>query len=320
MAVDLKILDVSYAQAMIDYEKVAKEVDGVIIRCGRTLWGNFQPGEDSCWEKHYNGFKSAGVPVGAYYYGTAKNASQAKREAEECIKILKGKKLELPVFYDVEEQNTQGNLGRAALTEVVRTFCDTMEDAGYFCGFYTMLSWAQSKLDYKSLATAYSAWIAWTAGDPRTKLSPKPPAHQYTWNAKVNGISSGVDMSHFYTDYKSIITSKGFNGYTKPSKPVIDTKPEKPEEETKPSTPVETPSTPVPPVEPEKPTFQPYTVKVTIKNLRIRKGPGTNYASAGFIAPAIYTIVEEKNGQGASKWGKLKSGAGWISLDYVTKC
>lgn len=311
MAVDLKILDVSYAQAVIDYAKVAKEVDGVIIRCGRTLWGNFQPGEDSCWEKHYNGFKNAGVPVGAYYYGTAKNASQAKREAEECIKILKGKKLELPVFYDVEEQNTQGNLSKAVLTEVVRTFCDTMEDAGYFCGFYTMLSWAQSKLDYKSLATAYVAWIAWTAGDPRTKLNPKPPAHQYTWTAKVNGISSGVDMSHFYTDYKSIITSKGFNGYTKPSKPVIDTEPEKPEEK---------PSTPTTPVEPEEPTFQPYTVKVTIKNLRIRKGPGTNYASAGFIAPAIYTIVEEKDGLGASKWGRLKSGAGWISLDYVKKC
>lgn len=311
MAVDLKILDVSYAQAVIDYAKVAKEVDGVIIRCGRTLWGNFQPGEDSCWEKHYNGFKNAGVPVGAYYYGTAKNASQAKREAEECIKILKGKKLELPVFYDVEEQNTQGNLSKAVLTEVVRTFCDTMEDAGYFCGFYTMLSWAQSKLDYKSLATAYVAWIAWTAGDPRTKLNPKPPAHQYTWTAKVNGISSGVDMSHFYTDYKRIITSKGFNGYTKPSKPVIDTKPEKPEEK---------PSTPTTPVEPEEPTFQPYTVKIIIKNLRIRKGPGTNYASTGFIAPAIYTIVEERDGLGASKWGRLKSGAGWISLDYVTKC
>lgn len=311
MAVNLKILDVSYAQAVIDYAKVAKEVDGVIIRCGRTLWGNFQPGEDSCWEKHYNGFKNAGVPVGAYYYGTAKNASQAKREAEECIKILKGKKLELPVFYDVEEQNTQGNLSKAVLTEVVRTFCDTMEDAGYFCGFYTMLSWAQSKLDYKSLATAYVAWIAWTAGDPRTKLNPKPPAHQYTWTAKVNGISSGVDMSHFYTDYKSIITSKGFNGYTKPSKPVIDTKPEKPEEK---------PSIPTTPVEPEEPTFQPYTVKITIKNLRIRKGPGTNYASTGFITPAIYTIVEEEDGLGASKWGRLKSGAGWISLDYVTKC
>ena len=312
MAVDLKILDVSYAQAVIDYEKVAKEIDGVIIRCGRTLWGNFQPGEDSCWEKHYNGFKSAGVPVGAYYYGTAKNATQAKREAEECIKILKGKKLELPVYYDVEEINTQGNLGKAALTEVVTTFCDTMEDAGYFCGFYTMLSWAQTKLDYKTLGTKYSAWIAWTAGDPRTKLTPKPAAHQYTWTAKVNGISSGVDMSHFYTDYKAIITSKGFNGYEKPT-PV---EPSKPVEEDKPEEKPVTPSEP----EKEEDSFRPYTVKVTIKNLRIRKGPGTNYASAGYIAPAIYTIVEEKTGTGATKWGKLKSGAGWISLDYVKKC
>lgn len=65
--------------------------------------------------------------------------------------------------------------------------------------------------------------------------------------------------------------------------------------------------------------FIPYTVRVTIKDLRIRKGPGTNYASSGFISPAVYTIVEESDGKGATKWGKLKSGAGWISLDYVEK-
>ena len=33
----------------------------------------------------------------------------------------------------------------------------------------------------------------------------------------------------------------------------------------------------------------------------------------------IYTIVAESKGQGATKWGKLKSGAGWISLDYCIK-
>ena len=70
----------------------------------------------------------------------------------------------------------------------------------------------------------------------------------------------------------------------------------------------------------EKPVaFVPYTVRVKIKDLRIRKGPGTGYAAAGFIAPAVYTIVEEADGPGATRWGKLKSGAGWISLDYVKK-
>lgn len=65
--------------------------------------------------------------------------------------------------------------------------------------------------------------------------------------------------------------------------------------------------------------FVPYTVQVTISDLRIRKGPGTNYAANGYTGKGVFTIVAESAGQGASKWGKLKSGAGWISLDYAKK-
>lgn len=62
-------------------------------------------------------------------------------------------------------------------------------------------------------------------------------------------------------------------------------------------------------------------VKVDISNLNIRKGPGTNYAKTGkFTGKGIFTIVEESAGKGSkSGWGKLKSGSGWISLDYTTK-
>ena len=62
-------------------------------------------------------------------------------------------------------------------------------------------------------------------------------------------------------------------------------------------------------------TVKPYLV--TVSDLYIRKGPGTNYGKNGFIAPGVYTIVAESAGAGATKWGKLKSGAGWISLDYA---
>ena len=63
-----------------------------------------------------------------------------------------------------------------------------------------------------------------------------------------------------------------------------------------------------------------YLVKVTTPVLNIRKGAGTNFATAGSVKKGeVYTIVAESAGQGASKWGKLKSGAGWISLDYVQK-
>lgn len=63
----------------------------------------------------------------------------------------------------------------------------------------------------------------------------------------------------------------------------------------------------------------PYKVKVSINNLRIRRGPGINYNTNGLCRVGIYTIIDEGNGVGATRWGKLKSGAGWISLDYATK-
>ncbi|MDD3504556.1 MAG: N-acetylmuramoyl-L-alanine amidase [Anaerostipes sp.] len=63
----------------------------------------------------------------------------------------------------------------------------------------------------------------------------------------------------------------------------------------------------------------PYQVCVSISDLNIRKGPGTNYARTQYIPVGTYTIVEEADGQGASKWGRLKSGAGWISLDYCKR-
>ena len=53
----------------------------------------------------------------------------------------------------------------------------------------------------------------------------------------------------------------------------------------------------------------------------INKAAGTNYAKTGeTTGKGVFTIVEVKAGQGASVgWGRLKSGAGWISLDYATR-
>lgn len=67
-------------------------------------------------------------------------------------------------------------------------------------------------------------------------------------------------------------------------------------------------------------TFKSYMVRVSISDLHIRKGPGTDYAKTGkFTGVGTFTIIAESDGKGAAKWGKLKSGAGWISLDYASK-
>ena len=62
-------------------------------------------------------------------------------------------------------------------------------------------------------------------------------------------------------------------------------------------------------------TFIPYLVKVAVDGLNVRSGPGTGHRiNTQITKNQVYTIVDEKNG-----WGKLKSGAGWIALQYVRK-
>lgn len=65
----------------------------------------------------------------------------------------------------------------------------------------------------------------------------------------------------------------------------------------------------------------PFSVKVSINDLNIRTGAGTNYAKTGeTTGKGTFTIVDVKEGKGsASGWGKLKSGAGWISLDFAER-
>ncbi len=75
------------------------------------------------------------------------------------------------------------------------------------------------------------------------------------------------------------------------------------------------------PVQPSAPVSSvPYKVRITAIDLRIRKGPGTDTAIVqNAIKPGVYTIVSEATGKGATLWGKLKSGLGWVSLDFCKK-
>ena len=62
-----------------------------------------------------------------------------------------------------------------------------------------------------------------------------------------------------------------------------------------------------------------FLVKISISDLNIRSGPSTNFKRVRFIEPGVFTIVQTSSGAGASMWGKLKSGIGWISLDFVRR-
>ena len=208
-----KIIDVSEYQQNIDYEKVKRAgIDGAILRCGYTGWGSSHSlNADKCFEKHYAGFQAAGVPVGAYYYSTADTVAFAKKEAEFVQSLLKGKRFELPIYYDVENNERQSNLSKALLTEIADTFCAAMEDAGYFVGVYANTSWFTNKLDHAALSEKYTIWLADYRGSNANKTL-KRDIWQYSSTGSVNGINGNLDVNECYRDFPSIIQAAGLNG------------------------------------------------------------------------------------------------------------
>ena len=200
-------IDVSKHQGSIDWSKV--ETDFAILRAG---FGRYANQKDPQFENNYAGAKVAGIPVGAYWYSYALSVEEARKEAEACLQVLKWKRFEYPVYFDIED-HTQGELSKAELTAICEAFCDTLEKAGYYAGVYASTYWLTHKLDYARLASKYTIWLADYRANYNKTL--KRDMHQYTSNGHVVGISERVDMNTCTRDFPGIIKKAWLNGYSK---------------------------------------------------------------------------------------------------------
>lgn len=214
-----KVLDLSNHNGAIDFAKVkASGIWGVILRAGYTGYGaSHTRNKDARFETYYAAAQKAGLHVGAYYYSGAMTEAFAVDEANYFLSLLKGKQFDLPVYMDVEETHSPTNmpsLGKAKLTAIVKKWCETCENAGYFTGFYTAKSWAQSYLDM-SVLNRFTFWLAhWVT---QTNYNGPYAVWQYSATGKVSGIGGDVDMDYCYTDFPPMIQSLGMNGYKKES-------------------------------------------------------------------------------------------------------
>lgn len=201
-----KGIDISYCQTSIDWDNIS--VDYVIARAG---YGRLTSQKDNMFDKHYASAKAKGIPVGAYWYSYAMTEDEARAEANACIEVLKGKQLEYPIYYDVEEQK-QYALGKAKVSAIIKAFCSELEKAGYFVGVYTNTSWYNTVID-DSIKTRYSIWIAhWDVSKPGIDGA------YAVWQYKVGplaGVKGDVDQDYCYVDFEKIIKERGFNGYGK---------------------------------------------------------------------------------------------------------
>lgn len=200
-------IDVSQWQGNIDFEQVKQSADFVIMRAG---FGKLATQVDKQFVNNYNKAKAAGMPVGAYWFSYALTPEEAKQEAQACIAVLGDRKFEYPIAMDVE-YNKQLALGKEKVSEIIIAFCSELEAAGYYVSVYAPASYLTYTVN-EQVKKNYDIWVA--------HVNVSQPGYngaygiwQYTWKARINGISTDVDRDYSYRDYPAIMARAGLNGY-----------------------------------------------------------------------------------------------------------
>ena len=194
----------------IDWNKLKKQgVKAAIIRIGGRGYGtNRTLYADEKFAEHYKNAKAAGLHVGAYFFSYALTKAEAQQEAQLTLELLSqgNYELDMPVFIDIEdyvESNASDNqhikAGRDVCSMVVNTFCDIIEDAGYYPGVYCNKSFAQDLL-YPSVFENRAVWIA-HYGVTQCGYPGQFDIWQYTRYGKLDGYSGYLDLNHCYIDF-----------------------------------------------------------------------------------------------------------------------
>ena len=199
---EYKVIDVSKHQGNIDFQAVKNAgVYAVIIRAG---YGRETSQKDPMFDTNYAAAKDAGLHIGAYWYSYADSVADAAKEANACLSCIQGKQFDFPVYYDLEESATAA-LGRTACTQIAQTFCNAMEQAGYWAGVYANTNWWQNYLDHATLWPRYTVWLADYRTNYNTTLG--RDMHQYTSKGSVAGIKGNVDLDRCTRDFPAEIGS-----------------------------------------------------------------------------------------------------------------
>lgn len=206
---EIKGIDVSRWNGKIDWKTVANYGMGfAILRI--TEKGNIV---DSTFESNYKDCIENKIPVGVYKYSYATTIAQIEDEANIVIKTLNKRKLDYPVFLDIEDK-CQENLSDSLMMKMIEAFRAIIIKAGYKFGIYCGYSWYQYQLPEG--AKKYDCWVARYPNNDTGELQERlrVPASsgvigwQYSSKATIPGIPTKTDRSVFYKDYsKSSTTS-----------------------------------------------------------------------------------------------------------------
>ena len=192
---ELRGIDVSSYQGKILWREVKQfGIDFAILRVTE------RNGIDAQFKRNAKYCELRDIKYGVYKFSYALSPADARKEANDVVKALRGYKLSYPVFYDIE-WSEQKNLGPAAIERIVLAFFDVIKDAGYEVGIYCNLNWYKTVLTDK--LKKYPLWIAsYPADDEGVIVERLRPSvgmgWQYSAAGYVPGIDGNVDMDVFY--------------------------------------------------------------------------------------------------------------------------
>ena len=205
-----KGIDVSYHNGTIDWKKVKQsEVEYAIIRCGYGT--NDKSQDDKKWEENVKGCVDNNIPYGVYLYSYADTVEKASSEADHAIRLLQGKKLKYPVYYDLEEDKLRDKISKKTIADIAQTFCDKLSAKGYTVGIYANKDWFTNYLT----DSRFNNWTKWVAQyNTVCNYRGKYDMWQCSSTGRVPGISGNVDLNYSYSPFENSYGGNTNNGGT----------------------------------------------------------------------------------------------------------
>ena len=194
-----KGIDVSYHNGTIDWKRVKQsEVEYAIIRCGYGT--NDKSQDDKKWEENVKGCIDNNIPYGVYLYSYADTVEKASSEADHAIRLLQGKKLKYPVYYDLEQDKLHDKISKQTIADIAQTFCDKLSAKGYTVGIYANKDWFTNYLT----DSRFNNWTKWVAQyNTVCNYKGKYDMWQCSSTGRVPGISGNVDLNYSYSPFEN---------------------------------------------------------------------------------------------------------------------
>ena len=201
-------IDVSEWNGNIDWNAVSQIEDFAIIRVGYRGYRNPRLVVDSKFYQNMQGALNSGMQVGAYFFTTAINETEAIEEANWTANMLSSYNITYPVAVDVEWTNGNHDgrsdyLSVSERTAIVKAYCETIKARGYTPMIYASMNWLYYYLDMSQL-TEYDVWLAHYTSEGLNTPSSYTGSYttwQYSSKGILPGINGYVDVNICYKQY-----------------------------------------------------------------------------------------------------------------------